>query len=93
MIFSLDPRTVVLMLFTATPVTLDRTRNLLGSPRVGPNSTVLVFVVRGIPTERSLYLREGERISSGAASTSVPRMHSKLLGTFKLPKFDGTPKS
>jgi hypothetical protein len=90
-IFSLDSRVIVLMLFTATPATLDRARDLAGPPRVGPNSTVMVFAVGSIPAERNLELRAGERDPTRAAPG--PRMHSKLLGTFKLPKFDGTPKA
>jgi hypothetical protein len=90
-IFSLDPRTLVLMLFTATPTTLDRARDLTGPPRVGPNSTIMVFAVRGIPAERNPDWRERERVPIQAAP--VPRMHAKLLETFKLPKFDGTPKA
>jgi hypothetical protein len=103
-IFSLDPHTVVLMLFGMTPLTLDKMLFLRGPPRVGPNSTVMVFVVPR-PTsvgrtpdpnrggERS-WPPEATRIAGGPSSAGPPtRMHSKLLGTFKLPKIDGAAKN
>jgi hypothetical protein len=98
-VFSLDPNAVVLMLFSTALVTLDRKRTLVGPPRVNPNATVIVFVVMGIPVvrspipaDRSPYTaRGGDNFAPG--TREVPRMHSKLLGTFKLPKFDRTPKA
>ncbi len=65
-IFYLDPRVVVLMLFTATPATLDRARDLTGPPRVGPNSTVMVFAVGGHSSGKESCL-EGRRKGSNAS--------------------------
>jgi hypothetical protein len=103
-IFGLDPHTVVLLLFGMTLLTLDKMLFLRGPPRVGPNTTVIVFVVPGLnPAERTPNpTRCGERSwppdvagiagMQSLAGTST-RMHSKLLGTFKLPKFDGAAKN
>ncbi len=104
-IFGLDPHTVVLMLFGMTPLTLDKMFFLRGPPRVGPDATVMVFVVPGLnPAERTPNpTRGGERswppevagIAGMPSLAGAPntRMHSKLLlGTFKLLKFDGAAK-
>jgi hypothetical protein len=102
-IYDLDPYTVVLLLFGMDPCTLDRMLFLRGPPRVGPNATVMVFVVPGLnATERTPNpTRGGERswppeVAGTAGMPSLagqpPRMHTKLLGTFKLPKFDGAAK-
>ncbi len=103
-IFNLDSPTVVLLLFGMTPHTLDKKVFLRGPPRVGPNATVMVFVVPGLdPAERTPNPgRGGERsrppdavdgIAGASSLGGAPtKMHSKLLGTFKLPKFDGAAK-
>jgi hypothetical protein len=44
-IFGLDPAQIILMLFSLTPVTLDRSGLISGPPRVAPNSTVFVFAI------------------------------------------------
>ncbi len=91
-IFHLEPSTVLLMLFSMTPLILDRNLTLFGPPRVTPNSTVMVFVVHGQPAIQEPNLRS----TSAALLPNVPgspQIHSKLLGTFKLPKFNGTPKA
>jgi hypothetical protein len=54
--FHLDPTTVILMLFSMTPTTLDRNPTLFGPPRVAPNSTVLVFVVHSQPAVQDTHL-------------------------------------
>jgi hypothetical protein len=92
-IFRLEARTVVLMLFSGTPANLDRARTSAGPPRVVPDATVFVFAVMGLAGDHSVNLasRGGER--PPPSPNTVPQMHSKLLGTFKLPKFDGTTRA
>jgi hypothetical protein len=92
-LFGLEPGGIVLMLFSMAPTTLDRTRTLQGPPRVGSNATVMVFVVPGLLVELPPRpTMDGERFLPEPAVV-IPRMHSKLLGTFKLPKFDGAAKN
>jgi hypothetical protein len=93
-IFLLDLNTGVLMLFSATPAILNRRAlTLQRPPWVGPNSTLFVFVVVSVAGDRFAHppAVSGKRFLSEVVA--VPRMHSKLLGTFKLPKFDGTLKN
>jgi hypothetical protein len=96
-LFDLDPATIVLMLFGMHPVTLDKSRTLAGPPPVPSQSTIMVFQVFA-PS-----IRGGEDIDRARSRVSAPPRetphfhnpipYSKLLGTFKLPKFDGTAKN
>jgi hypothetical protein len=91
-LFGIDPDSIQLMYFSMTPVMLDRARTLLGPPRVTPNSTIFVFRIPGLPVPRNVQSSH-ERELLLRAPEAMPKLHSKLLGTFKLPKFDGTPKA
>ena len=91
-LFGIDPDSIQLMYFSMTPVMLDRARTLLGPPRVTPNSTIFVFRFPGLPVPRNVQSSH-ERELQPRAPEAMPKLHSKLLGTFKLPKFDGTPKA
>jgi hypothetical protein len=94
--FGLEPDTVVLMLFSGAPVTLDRARTLAGPPRVLLGSTVFVFTMGSNAGGRSSHQvpgGEGNVRSTNTVNVGPQMMHSKLLGTFKLPKFDGTPRA
>jgi hypothetical protein len=44
-VFGLDPLALVLVLFSIVPTTLSRGNTLLGPPRVGSNSSVMVLHV------------------------------------------------
>ncbi len=91
-IYRIDPNALILMLFSASPTILNRMLTLRGPPWVVPNSSLFVFVAANTSEGRLTYpAMGGERFQLDVAA--VPKMHSKLLGTFKLPKFDGTPKS
>ena len=64
------------------------------SQRVLPHATVFVFVAEVYPEDNRFAGHEGNATEERHRITvAVPRMHSKLLGTFKLPKFDGTPRA
>ncbi len=92
--FGLEPDNILLLLFSMTPMTLDRTLTLQlqGPPRVTPNSTVFVFQVPGQRTFHNPRPSYSGKLRS-PDTTAFPKLHSKLLSTFKLPKFDGTPKA
>ena len=87
---------LVLMLFGMNPQTLLRQNRLSDPPRVGPGATVLVFCIAGYAR------RMGEHLNPPPAYTRYPDggnnvglvptpsyLGSKILGNFKLPKFDG----
>jgi hypothetical protein len=93
-IFSLNPARLILTLASAAPETLDRGATLQEPPRVCPHATVFVFVAEVFPEDNRFAGHEGSAQGEHHQITvAVPRMHSKLLGTFKLPKFDGTPRA
>jgi hypothetical protein len=87
-VFQINAVDVLLMLFGMHPRTLSRNNRLSDSPRVGPGSTILVLCIAGHamnmggrgPMNRHF---EETKPDSGAM------IGSKILGSFKLPKFDG----
>ena len=96
-IFGLDPAQIVLMLFSLTPVTLDRNGYVSGPPRVSPNSTVFVFAIfvagQEITQDYLIPPARGARIPfQPPPPPATSLVSSKLLAAFKLPKFDGSPR-
>jgi hypothetical protein len=94
MIFQLVAEDLVLLLFGMVPRTLSRSNRISDSPRVGPGATVLIFCIAGGPkisgpqSSRGIYSSGmGEGNSQSPFSGSIAG--SKILGNFKLPKFDG----
>ena len=93
-IFRLDQEAeIILVLFTAMPETL-RGGNVSGPPRIVPGSKVMVFHFSGPPSGYTPPGAALPRSRSGPPDeTAVPALNSKLLASFKLPKFDGVARS
>jgi hypothetical protein len=107
-IFGLDPEFIVLMLFSTPPQTLDKLRTIAGPPRIFLRANVFVFFVGPCQPVRNIQTQiesrhpdhgtypqfqhplDGQMPDLGSAQG--PSLNSKLLGTFKLPKFDGSPR-
>ena len=92
-IFGLDPNHLLLTLFSAVPATLDRYGVVAGPPRLVENATVFVFVVHApIPTSQERVFPPSSPAPYGFGAPAVlsanAMVSSKLLGSFKLPKFD-----
>jgi hypothetical protein len=85
MVFDLDPSEVTLILFFMSPTSLQRDARISGPPRVTPGSTVMVF---HIPGARSVAPYPGRSVDP-----PLPALSTKLLASFKLPKFDGVARS
>jgi hypothetical protein len=85
LVFDLDPSEVTLILFSMTPTSLQRNAQISGPPRVGPGSTVMVF---HIPGARSIAPYPVQSVEP-----PLPALNTKLLASFKLPKFDGVARS
>ncbi len=88
-IFGLDPNDILLVLFSAIPASLRRDGYLFGPPRVGPGSRVMVFHAPGSSPREQHQGAHGTGLRAPPPEVSVPLLNSKLLSTFKLPKFDG----
>jgi hypothetical protein len=88
-IFGLYPENITLILFSGVPETLHRDSTLLGPPVVVAGTSVMVF---NLPLPRPPV---GNLVYPPAPPpvAPLPLANSKLLGTFKLPKFDGTSKN
>jgi hypothetical protein len=84
-IFSLDPIEVTLILFSMTPTSLHRGATISGPPRVTAGSTVMVF---HLPAARP-----GAPYPGRSVEPPLPPLSTKLLASFKLPKFDGVARS
>ncbi len=100
-IFGLDSSEMILVLFSSQPVSLQRERSIMGPPRVTPGSNVMVFYVHSsgcnvpynvpyAPTTQTA--GQGQGFQSSYHS-DLPGMSTKLLATFKLPKFDGVART
>jgi hypothetical protein len=82
-------------LFGMMPQTLLRANRLSDPPRVGPGATVLIFSIAGGARRSGGHPIPSGGYSSGRedgypqASFSGGLAGSKILGNFKLPKFDG----
>ena len=94
-VYNLVAHDTVLVLFGVNPRKLTRGNVLSNPPTVGPGATVLVMVIsgfspRGTPPVggRGDALYQNGQTQMMAFSTNGGG--SKLLGNFKLPKFDGT---
>jgi hypothetical protein len=94
-IFGLDPEEVTLLLTGGIPELLRKDSTIQGPPRVAPGSLVMVFSVSRPPTRSIGYNPHAPGYNPYAYQhpTQVPLTNSKLLSTFKLPKFDGMSKS
>jgi hypothetical protein len=94
-IFGLDPSDIMLVLFSTIPATLHRDATISGPPRILHGARVMVF---NIPGSGSAFARMAPERRQGRhyipEDISPPQpFNSKLLSTFKLPKFDGIAKS
>ena len=86
LVFGIDPSEVTLMLFSMTPTSLHRGAKISGPPRVTAGSTVMVFQ---LPIARSTAPYPGRPVDP----SPLPPLSTKLLASFKLPKFDGVARS
>jgi hypothetical protein len=91
-IFGLDPYEKVLLLFTLQPVTLRKDATISGPPHVTLGSKVVVFSVSCVAYTRN-YSGPGHGNYPAPPGNPPQLFSSKLLGSFKLPKFDGVAKS
>ncbi len=87
----LDPDRVVLILFLPVPTQLQRGDLLSDPPTVGPGARVMVVHVAQPVHRPGTYRPEPRAVSLPDMPT--PPLNSKLLSTFKLPKFDGVARS
>jgi hypothetical protein len=98
-IFGLDPTEIILILFSSQPKSLQRDGTIMGPPRVTPGSNVMVFHVHPPGPALSVpYVPPTHTASHGHGfqhpyHPEPPVMSTKLLATFKLPKFDGVARS
>jgi hypothetical protein len=95
-VYGLNAFDLILMLFGMNPQTLPRQNRLSDPPRVSPGATVLIFSIANHAGHK------GGKLHSTPAHTRYPDggnhvdllptpsyLGSKILGNFKLPKFDG----
>jgi hypothetical protein len=90
-IFHLEVAEVTLVLFCAVPVTL-RKGLLSGPQRISPGAKIMVFRFPGSSTHSHHPGVVSQPYHVGP-SPEIPALNSKLLSTFKLPKFDGVARS
>jgi hypothetical protein len=101
-IFGLDSSGISLVLFSTSPEVLRRESTIFGPPFVAPNSSVMVFSLG--PQSFGTAPDYGPRTPQAQAGVVHggfnyadppvgPYVNSKLLSTFKLPKFDGVSKN
>jgi hypothetical protein len=94
-VYNLVAHDTVLVLFGANPRKLIRGNVLSDPPTVGPGATVLVMVISGLsPRGTPPVGGRGEALYQNGQNQMMAFANngggSKLLGNFKLPKFDGT---
>jgi hypothetical protein len=96
-IFGLDPSEIMLVLFsTVVPTTLHRDATISGPPRILHGARVMVFNIPGCSgsaSARTVPERGQGRHYIPEDILPPQPFNSKLLSTFKLPKFDGVAKS
>jgi hypothetical protein len=96
-IFGIDPHEIILVLFGSIPASLRRDGYLFGPPRVDPGSRVMVFHTPrpSYPPTYPMHYPRAQVAEPRVAPPEVviPALNSKLLSTFKLPKFDGVARS
>ena len=97
-IFHMEVSEVTLVLFCSVPVTL-RKGLLSGPPRISPGAKIMVFRFPGssrpATDQSSLAHHPGMPLQTYqmGPSPEIPALNSKLLSTFKLPKFDDVARS
>jgi hypothetical protein len=92
-IFGIEPDEISLILFSGSPTSLQRNGRISGPPRVTPGATVMVFQIPALrafvpPPVIPQVFRQDQ-----FSDPPLPALSTKLLATFKLPKFDGAVKS
>ena len=97
-IFGLDSTEMLLVLFSSQPVSLQKERSIMGPPRVTPGSNVMVFYVHSSGCTNVPYAPPTRTATHGRGfqppyHSDLPVMSTKLLATFKLPKFDGVART
>jgi hypothetical protein len=97
-IFGLDSTEMLLVLFSSQPVSLQKGRSIMGPPRVTPGSNVMVFYVHSSGCTNVPYAPPTRTATHGGGfqppyHSDLPVMSTKLLATFKLPKFDGVART
>jgi hypothetical protein len=92
-IFGLDPDEISLILFSGSPTSLQKNGRISGPPRVTPGSTVMVFQIPALRTFAPTPLVPHVPRQEQLPDPPLPALSTKILATFKLPKFDGAPKS
>ncbi len=101
-VFGLDPSWISLVLFSMTPVTLRSESTISGPPLVAPGSSVMVFSHQPAPMAQPRVPPPPSQPAAvyGIVPYAAPQVgnlgnlsHSKLLSSFKLPKFDGVSKN
>jgi hypothetical protein len=97
-IFGLDSTEMLLVLFSSQPVSLQKERSIMGPPRVTPGSNVMVFYVHSSGCTNVPYAPPTRTATHGGGfqppyHPDLPVMSTKLLATFKLPKFDGAART
>jgi hypothetical protein len=100
-IFGLDLHTILLVLVTgiSNPTPIPQHVTIEGPPRVGPNSTVMVLALPGdhghhYPDVIVPFVDRSYPPRSVPVQMSLPpALNSKLLSSFKLPKFDGAARN
>ena len=97
-IFGLDSTEILLVLFSSQPVSLPKGGSIMGPPRVTPGSNVMVFYVHSSGCTNVPYVPPTRTATHGHGfqppyHSDLPVMSTKLLATFKLPKFDGAART
>jgi len=93
-IFGIDSNDIILVLFSLVPASLHRDGFIHGPPRVDPGARIMVFNVPGVPAQSLPYNgRSMENYRHALPEAPIQGLSSKLLSTFKLPKFDGAARS
>ena len=92
-IFGIEPDTISLILFSVSPTSLQRNGRISGPPRVTPGSTIMVFQIPGLRAFVPPPVVPQAFHQNQLLEPPFPAVSTKLLATFKLPKFDGVAKS
>jgi hypothetical protein len=96
-IFGLDSTEMILVLFSWQPTPLQRGGNIMGPPRVTPGSKVIVFHVHSSGSTTGPHAPPTRTAGHGYQSPpyhpDLPMVSTKLLASFKLPKFDGVART
>jgi hypothetical protein len=95
-IFGLDQHSILLVLVSAIPSPISKSMTIAGPPRILPDATVMVFVLPD-PGYGNFPPRTPGPIvpyvDRSYPPNTVPALNSKLLSSFKLPKFDGAARN